>query len=178
MVNSALSEASSTLEQLGQVLEPVICTEPGDQLIKQLFSNRTALEHAIHLVSTLSNPNAQYEILYMEDWNSTAYEEWLGKYGQPLPHVHDPVDPGLKPYMPVNCPHGSPSPVLYGPSGGIRRERLAKATVKTRDSDNEGSSSSSSSESEESGEEEESDELGMYFIYLILVSNPFIRSFL
>jgi len=64
MVNDVLSKVSSTL---GQVLKPVIRTEPGDQLIEQLFPNRTALEHAIYLVTTLSNPNTQHEILLMED---------------------------------------------------------------------------------------------------------------
>jgi len=160
MVNDSLAEASSTLEEIGQVLRPVIRTEPGDQLVEQLFPNRTALEHAVHLVSTLSDPNAQYEILHMEDWNSDAYEKWLGKYGKPLPYHQDPPPEGLEPFMPVDCPHGTPSPVLFGPPGGICRERLAKATVKTKDSDE----SSTSSSSEESSEEEESDELGMCFI--------------
>ena len=160
MVNDSLAEASSTLEEIGQVLRPVIRTEPGDQLVEQLFPNRKALEHAVHLVSTLSDPNAQYEILHMEDWNSDAYEKWLGKYGKPLPYHQDPPPEGVEPYMPVDCSHGTPSPVLFSPPGGIRRDWLAKATVKTKDSDE----SSTSSSSEESSEEEESDELGMCFI--------------
>jgi len=50
----------------------------GDQLVEQLFPNRKALEHTVHLVSTLSDPNTQYEILHMEDWNSDAYEKQVG----------------------------------------------------------------------------------------------------
>ena len=150
-MNDSLAEASSTLEELGQVLMPVLRTEPVDELVGQLFPDRLALEHAVHLITTLSDPGAQHEILLMQDWNSEAYEAWLGKYGKPLPRLRDPVDPALEPYLPVNCPHGSPSPELYG-TGEVRRERLAKATVKTKDSDDEDSTSSSSSESEESDE--------------------------
>lgn len=80
--------------------------------------------------------------------------------------------------MLVNCPHGSPSPQLYGPSGGICRERLAKAAVKARDSDNEGLTSSPSSDPEDSDEGEESDELGMCLSHsnLLNLSNPFYSS--
>lgn len=161
MTNDALSEATWVLEEIGQVLKPVIRTEPGDQLAEELFPNRRALEHAYALVSSLSDPGAQYEILHMESWNSDAYEDWLGRYGIAVPHYGDPIPEGLEPFQPVNCPpeHRSPSPALYGPPGGIRRELLAKTAEKqTEASEDEGSSSSSSSEG---SDEEESDELGM-----------------
>ena len=161
LVNDSLAEASLALEEIGQVLKPVIRTEPGDQLVENLFPNRKALEHATHLVSSLSDPGAQYEMLHMEDWNSDAYEKWLGKYGKPLPYHLDPASEGLESYMPVDCAHESSPPRLYGPPGGTRRERTVTAAGKqTEASEDESPSSSSSSES--SGDEE-SDGLGTFF---------------
>jgi len=159
MTNNALAEATWALAEIGDVLKPVIRTEPADQLVRELFPDREALEHAAHLVVMLSNPSALHQILRMESWDLEAYEEWLDKYGKPLPRLDDPVPEGLKPYLPVNCPHDSP-PMVFGPPGEIRHEQLAKATVKTKDSDE----SSSSSSSEESSEEEEGDKFGMCFV--------------
>lgn len=167
MTNDALSEASWVLEEIGQVLKPVIRTEPADQLAEQMFPNKKALEHALALVSTLSDPSAQHEILQMECWNSDSYEDWLGKYGVRLAHYSDPVPEGLEPYMPVDCPHGSPSPSLYGPPGGVRRERLQKALGKAA-SDSESSSENVGESSEHSGEEQ-SDEMGTSFYFFIFI---------
>lgn len=170
MVNDSLAEASHALEEIGQVLKPVIRTEPGDQLVENLFPNRKALEHATHLVSTLSDPSAQYEMLHMEDWNSEAYERWLGKYGKPLPHHSDPAPEGLEPYLPVDCPHGSPPFFPYVAPGETRRERSVKiGGKKTEVSDDESSSSSSSSGSEESGGEQ-SDGVGACPLYFYFYS--------
>lgn len=165
LVNDSLSEASYTLEEIGQVLKPVIRTEPGDQLVEELFPNRKALEHAVHLVTTLNDPGAQYEILHMEEWNSVAYEKWLGKYGKPLPHNRDPVPEGLEPFLPVDCPsgHRSLSPALYGPPGGARRELIEKNRETEAEVPDDESSSSSSSSSAEENDEEESDELGEHY---------------
>jgi len=112
VANDISRESLQILKEIGDVLLPLISSEPGDVIASNLFADPAAVYQAIDFVDAVQTPGALSELTSLQSWGSDVYEAWRDRHhslGPPYPADSLKRD---VPIEPLQQPPSPPEPPL------------------------------------------------------------------